>query len=69
MVSMRFSLAGALNCDSCYLDFRGNTIWAFPAKAAYGRTPSQTRNKLLLKATFSGIPVAIAGRGAPEGLC
>ena len=33
----------------------------------YGRTPSHTRNKLMLKATFSGIPVAKAGRGAPMG--
>jgi hypothetical protein len=33
----------------------------------YGRTPSHTRNKLMLKATFSGIPVAMAGRGAPMG--
>src|SRR5262249_8316067 len=33
----------------------------------YGRTPSHTRNKLMLKAAFSGIPVAIAGRGAPMG--
>jgi hypothetical protein len=33
----------------------------------YGRTPSHTRNKLLLKAVFSGIPVAMVGRGAPMG--
>jgi hypothetical protein len=33
----------------------------------YGRTPSHTRNKLLMKATFSGIPVAVVGRGAPMG--
>jgi L-asparaginase len=33
----------------------------------YGRTPSHTRNKLMLKAAFSGIPVAMAGRGAPMG--
>jgi hypothetical protein len=33
----------------------------------YGRTPSHTRAKLLLKATFSGIPVAVTGRGAPMG--
>jgi hypothetical protein len=33
----------------------------------YGRTPSHTRAKLLLKATFSGIPVAMTGRGAPTG--
>jgi hypothetical protein len=33
----------------------------------YGRTPSHTRAKLLLKATFSGIPVAATGRGAPMG--
>jgi len=33
----------------------------------YGRTPSHTRNKLLLKAVFSGIPVAVVGRGAPMG--
>jgi hypothetical protein len=30
----------------------------------YGRTPSHTRNKLMLKAAFSGM---IAGRGAPMG--
>ena len=33
----------------------------------YGRTPSHTRSKLLHKATFSGIPVAQTGRGAPMG--
>jgi L-asparaginase len=33
----------------------------------YGRSPSHTRSKLMLKATFSGIPVAMAGRGAPAG--
>ena len=33
----------------------------------YGRTPSHTRSKLLHKATFSGIPVVQAGRGAPMG--
>ncbi len=33
----------------------------------YGRTPSHTRNKLMLKAAFSGIPIAVAGRGAPMG--
>ena len=33
----------------------------------YGRTPSHTRNKLLLKAVLSGIPVAVVGRGAPMG--
>jgi hypothetical protein len=33
----------------------------------YGRTPSHTRNKLMLKAAFSGIPVAMTGRGAPMG--
>ena len=33
----------------------------------YGRTPSHTRSKLMLKAAFSGIPVAMAGRGAPMG--
>jgi L-asparaginase len=33
----------------------------------YGRTPAHTRNKLLLKAVFSGIPVAVVGRGAPMG--
>ena len=33
----------------------------------YGRTPSQARAKLMLKATYSGIPVARTGRGAPMG--
>ena len=33
----------------------------------YGRTPSHTRHKLMLKAAFSGIPVAMTGRGAPMG--
>jgi hypothetical protein len=33
----------------------------------YGRTPSHTRAQLLLKAAFSGIPVAATGRGAPMG--
>ena len=33
----------------------------------YGRTPSHTRMKLMLKAAFSGIPVALTGRGAPMG--
>jgi hypothetical protein len=33
----------------------------------YGRTPSHTRAKLMLKAVFSGIPVAMVGRGAPAG--
>ena len=33
----------------------------------YGSTPSQARHKLMLKAAFSGIPVAKVGRGAPEG--
>src|SRR4029079_3237604 len=33
----------------------------------YGRTPSHTRAKLLLKTTFSGIPVPVTGRGAPMG--
>jgi hypothetical protein len=33
----------------------------------YGRTPSHTRSKLLLKAVFSGIPVTVVGRGAPMG--
>jgi hypothetical protein len=33
----------------------------------YGRTPSHTRAKLVLKAVFSGIPVAVVGRGAPMG--
>ncbi len=33
----------------------------------YGRSPSHTRSKLLTKAVFSGIPVAMTGRGAPMG--
>lgn len=33
----------------------------------YGSTPSQARHKVMLKAAFSGIPVAKVGRGAPEG--
>ena len=33
----------------------------------YGANLSQARHKLLLKATFSGIPVAKVGRGTPEG--
>jgi hypothetical protein len=33
----------------------------------YGSTSSQARHKLMLKAAFSGIPVAKTGRGAPEG--
>jgi hypothetical protein len=33
----------------------------------YGTTPSQARHKLMLKAAFSGLPVAKVGRGAPEG--
>jgi len=33
----------------------------------YGMTPSQARHKLMLKAAFSGIPVAKVGRGAPMG--
>jgi hypothetical protein len=33
----------------------------------YGNTPSSARNKVLHKATFSGIPVCKVGRGAPEG--
>ena len=33
----------------------------------YGSTPAQARHKLMLKAAFSGIPVAKVGRGAPEG--
>jgi L-asparaginase len=33
----------------------------------YGTTPSQARHKLMLKAAFSGIPVAKVGRGAPMG--
>ena len=34
----------------------------------YGRTPSHTRNKLMLKAAFSGIPVAIKGEARPWAL-
>jgi len=33
----------------------------------YGSSASQARHKLMLKAAFSGIPVAKVGRGAPEG--
>jgi len=33
----------------------------------YGTTPSQARHKLMLKAAFSGIPVAKVGRGTPMG--
>jgi len=33
----------------------------------YGSTPSQARQALMLKAAFSGLPVAKVGRGAPEG--
>ena len=33
----------------------------------YGTLPSQARHNLLLKATFSGIPVAKVGRNATEG--
>jgi L-asparaginase len=33
----------------------------------YGRSPSHQRMQLLRKATFSGIPVAMTGRGAPMG--
>jgi L-asparaginase len=33
----------------------------------YGTTPSQARHKVLLRAAFSGIPVAKVGRGAPMG--
>jgi L-asparaginase/Glu-tRNA(Gln) amidotransferase subunit D len=33
----------------------------------YGTSPSQARHKLMLKAAFSGLPVAKVGRGAPEG--
>ena len=33
----------------------------------YGSNLSQARHKLMLKATFSGIPVAKVGRGNPEG--
>ena len=33
----------------------------------YGSTPSQARHKLMVRAAFSGIPVAKVGRDAPEG--
>ena len=33
----------------------------------YGTTPSQARHQLMLRAAFSGIPVAKVGRNAPEG--
>lgn len=33
----------------------------------YGSSAAQARHKLMFKATFSGIPVAKVGRGAPEG--
>ena len=33
----------------------------------YALTPAQARHKLMLKAAFSGIPVAKVGRGAPMG--
>jgi L-asparaginase len=33
----------------------------------YGRSPSHTRMNLMRKAVFSGIPVAMTGRGAPMG--
>src|SRR5262249_6371428 len=33
----------------------------------YAMTPTPARQKLLFKATFSGIPVARVGRGAPRG--
>jgi len=33
----------------------------------YGSSASQARHKLMLKAAFSGIPVAKVGRGAPQG--
>ncbi len=33
----------------------------------YGSSPSQARHKMMLKAAFSGIPVAKVGRGAPMG--
>jgi len=33
----------------------------------YGRSPSHQRMKLMQRATFSGIPVAMTGRGAPMG--
>lgn len=35
--------------------------------APYGSTASPARHKVMLKATFSGIPVAKVGRGHPEG--
>ena len=35
----------------------------------YGWTPSQARNKLMLKAAFSGIPVANGGPRRAHGLC
>jgi hypothetical protein len=33
----------------------------------YGAMPSQARHKLMVRAAFSGIPVAKVGRNAPEG--
>lgn len=33
----------------------------------YGRLPSAAREKLILRAAFSGIPTVRVGRGAPEG--
>jgi L-asparaginase len=33
----------------------------------YGTTPSQARHKLMVRAAFSGIPVAKVGRNAPQG--
>jgi L-asparaginase/Glu-tRNA(Gln) amidotransferase subunit D len=33
----------------------------------YGRSPSHQRMKLMTRAAFSGIPVAMTGRGAPMG--
>jgi len=33
----------------------------------YGSLPSTARHKLMLKAAFSGLPVAKVGRNAPEG--
>lgn len=33
----------------------------------YGRLPSSAREKLILRAAFSGIPTVRVGRGAPEG--
>jgi L-asparaginase len=33
----------------------------------YGRLPSSLRDRLLVKAVFSGIPTVRVGRGAPEG--